>query len=381
MKTMPLSIKIINQKQEVYQNRLLFLIIFIYLSIIISMKTLKSYNTYIFISTFTRNIIDVYSVIYLYKLGFPLNDIIAIYTLIYFWGYFISTLSIYIGNKIGNKYILMFSSLITGIAFYILRNSDNRYLIALLLSLSMFTYHPLRHCYGIKLLRNKNEIANTLIYIYIATLLSSYMAIKDLSLISLIIISLISLIPTLFMPKEKTEPLKNHQITHQKLKFFFFDQFRIIFLLLEPLYLYMISKTLTYVGIFNIILTISSVIWIYLLARKIDIQQNYRYLNLLFVIVLLLKMNSYPKISLLIIAFLEGIGIKTNELVSTLNLYDNHNLDIGYIMTSEKFFCITRSLILSIIYFLSTDIKITLYILLGGILLLSFMYNEKNTAT
>ena len=93
--------------------------------------------------------------------------------------------------------------------------------------------------------------------------------------------------------------------------------------------------------------------------------------------VLVLKLNIYSKNILLVIAFLEGIGIKTNELVSTMNLYNINNLDIGYIITSEKIFCITRSLILGIIYFLSFDIKITLYILIIGIFLLSFVYENK----
>ena len=343
------------------------------------MKTIKTYNIYIFISTFIRNIIDVYSVIYLYKLGFILNDTIAIYAIVYFLGYFISTICMYIGNKIGYKYILIFSSIFTGITFYILHHSYNLYLISLCLSLSMFTYHPIRHYYGIKLLKNKKEIGNTLIYIYVATLLSSYMAIKDINLVYLIIISIISIIPTLFITKDKYEKIRHHEINNQKLKFFFFDQFRIIFILLEPLYLYIISNTISYVGIFNVILTISSVLYLYLLARRIDIHKSYKYINLLFVMVLVLKLNIYSKNILLVIAFLEGIGIKTSELVSTMNLYNGNNLDSGYIITSEKIFCITRSLILGIIYFLSFDIKITLYILLIGIFILSFMYDKKDT--
>ncbi len=341
------------------------------------MKTIRNYNIYIFISTFTRNIIDVYSVIYLYELGFSLNNLIAIYTIIYFLGYFISTLSIRLGNKIGYKYILIFSSIITSVTFYIIHNITNIYLISLSLSLSMFTYHPIRHYYGIKLLRRKSEIGNTLIYIYIATLISSYMAIKNIALKYLIIIAIVSIIPPLFITKNKCEPIEYHKLDHNKLKFFYFDQFRIIFNLLEPLYLYMISKTISYVGIFNIILTLSSVICLYLLTRWIDIRKYYKYINLLFVIVLIGKLNIYHQTLLLIIAFLEGIGIKTNELVSMMNLYESKQIDAGYIITSEKIFCLTRATILSIIYFLSFNIKISLYILMVGIFILGFMYSEK----
>ena len=345
------------------------------------MKTIKNYNIYIFMSTFTRNIIDVYSVIYLYKFGFSFNDIIIIYAYIYFFGYFISNLCIRIGNKIGYKYILIMSSVFTSISFYILHNSYNLYLISLFLSLSMFTYHPIRHYFGIKLLQSKETISNNLIYIYLANLLSSYLAIKNINLIYLMIISIISIIPTLFIGKDKYEIIKYSKIPSYKLKFFFFDQFRIIFILFEPLYLYMISNTISYVGIFNIILTLASIAFLYLFVRKMNTNKDYKYLNFIFVIILLLKLNTSNKVLLLIVAFFEGIGIKINELVSTLNFYDGNKLNIGYIIICEKIFCVTRFLILVIIYFLSFNIKIILYLLVVGIFILSFMYEKKDTVT
>ena len=93
-------------------------------------------------------------------------------------------------------------------------------------------------------------------------------------------------------------------------------------------------------------------------------------------IILILKLNTSNYFILLIIAFFEGIGIKTNELVSTINLYNNNDISNGYIITSEKFFCIFRTLILSVIYFISSNIKICLYILIIGIIILSFIYKK-----
>ena len=102
------------------------------------MKNIKSYNIYMFISTFTRNIIDIYSVVLLYQKGFSINNIIGIYAITYFIGSLISTLSIKIGNRVGFKYILTFSSIITSISFYIINHSLNPYLISLFLSLSVY---------------------------------------------------------------------------------------------------------------------------------------------------------------------------------------------------------------------------------------------------
>ena len=344
------------------------------------MKNIKSYNLYMFVSTLTRNIIDIYSVVLLYQNGFSIHDIIGIYAITYFIGSYISTLSIKIGNSISFKYILIFSSIITSISFYIINKSSDPYLISLFLSLSIFTYHPVKHYYGINLLKQKKEIGNTIILTYIAAILSSYFAIKEVKIIYLIIISILSIIPTLFIKKEDKQKITYpRSIPKSTLNFFILDQFKIIFLLLQPLYLYMISNTISYVGIFNIVITISSIIYIYKFANKKDIENYYKYINILFTIILLLKLNINNKIILLVIAFLEGIGVKTNELISTMNLYHNKSSRTGYLIVSEIIFCLVRGLILSIIYIFKLDLKLSLYLLLIGIFLLSFQYKKDNT--
>ncbi len=345
------------------------------------MKTIKNYYLFIFITTLTRNIIDIYSVIYLYQKNISLKNIIAIYALIYFLGSFITKYSMLLGNKIGYKYILILSSLITSVTFYILKISTNIYLIALFLSLSVFTYHPIRHFYGLKLSKNKKQIGSILIYIYLANFLSSYIIIKNMNIIYMIILSITGIIPILLLKKEKYQKSKHPiRINKQKLKFFIFDQFRIIFLLLEPLYLYLISKSITYVGFFNIILTSSSIICIYYITKKINLNKKYKYLNFIFIIILILKLNINNDRLLLIIALFEGVGIKINELASTINLYDCKIPSIEYIITSEKIFCLTRVIILGILYFLPITIKTMLYILIIGIFILSFQY-KKDTLT
>lgn len=347
----------------------------------INMKNIKSYNLYMFVSTLTRNIIDIYSVVLLYQNGFSIHDIIGIYAITYFIGSYISTLSIKIGNNIGFKYILIFSSIITSISFYIINKSHDPYVVSLFLSLSIFTYHPIKHYYGINLLNKKNEIGNTIILTYVASILSSYFAIKEVKIIYLVVVSLISIIPSLFIKKEPTQKITYpRNIPKKTLNFFILDQTKILFLLLQPLYLYIISKTISYVGTFNIIITISSIIYIYKFANQKDVEKYYKIINILFTLVLLLKLNIDNKIILLIIAFLEGIGIKTNELISTMNLYRNKSSKTGYIIVSEIIFCLVRGLILSIIYIFKLDLKLSLYLLLIGMFLLSFQY-KKDTHT
>ena len=345
------------------------------------MKNIKFYNTYMFFSTVARNIVDIYSVILLYQKGFSIHTIIGVYAITYFVGSYISTISIKIGNYIGYKYILMLSSVFTCITFYIINNISNEYLIALSLALSTFTYHPIKHYYGIKLLKEKQQISNAIILIYIANLISSYFAIKQINIMYLIIISIIGIIPSLFMTTNSRQKItypKN--IPKNTMRFFIFDQTKIVFLLLQPLYLYLVSDNISYVGFFNIIITIASIIFIYQFTSKKDIENNYKYINIIFAIILLLKININNKALLLIIAFFEGIGVKTNELISTMNFYKQKTHETGYIIISEIFFCLIRGGILSIIYIFKLELKTSLYLLLIGIFILSFAY-KKDTHT
>lgn len=345
------------------------------------MKNIKFYNLYIFISSFTRNIIDIYSIVLLYQKGISIQNIIGIFAITYFIGSYISTISIKIGNTIGFKYILIISSIITSLSFYIINNSINPYLISLFLSLSIFTYHPIKHYYGINLLKEKKQIGNTIILTYTATILASYFAIKEIKIIYLIIISLLSIIPTFFIKKEPKQKITYPKsISKSTLNFFILDQTKIIFLLLQPLYLYIISNTISYVGIFNIVITISSILYIYKFANKKDIEKYYKYINIVFTLILLLKLNIDNKNILLFIAFFEGIGVKTNELISTMNLYRNNSSKTGYLIISEIIFCLIRGLILSVIYIFNINLKLSLYLLLIGIILLSFTY-KKDTHT
>jgi len=346
------------------------------------MKKQKYYNLFILFSTFSRNIIDIYSIVYLYQRFSNIKDILIIYILVYFLGIFISMGSLMIGNRYNYKYPLLFSQLITIITFYLNQKCNNIYIIAIFLSMSIFTYHPVRHFYGLSLLKNKASIGMSLIVNYLGILLSSLFVIKKIKFIYILIINIIGIIPIILLKKTKRKQIVYpKRITYNKLSFFIFDQFKIIFLLLEPLYLYTISRTLSFIGIFNIILTISAIIYVYIIANKIDIEKRYLFINILFVIVLFLKLNISNKILLLVIAFLEGIGIKTNELISTMNLYDYNDGDscLGYLIVSEIIFCLVRGILLLIMYFINISLKLFMYLLLIGVFVLSFMYKKRDS--
>ena len=193
----------------------------------------------------------------------------------------------------------------------------------------------------------------------------------------IIIMAMVGIIFILFIKKDKyIKIVYPKKISKYKLNFFIFDQFKVIFILLEPLYLYIVANNLYYVGIFNIVLGLSSLLCLYFIIRKVNISKYYKYINIIFTLVLFLKLNISNRYILLIIAILEGIGIKSSELVSVMNLYNYDEINGGYIIFSEWIFCLARVIILGIIYFLSIHLKVILYILLFGIFCLTFQYKK-----
>ncbi len=340
------------------------------------MSNIRKYNIFIFFSTFIRNILEIYSIVYLYQKGFNYQSILLFYILLYILGIFISSITIYLSSIIKVKYILIFSILMSIISYYLLYKINNYYLLIPLLSLSMFTYHPIRHLYGIKNLNNRIDIGNNLIFMYLALFLSNIIVIKKINILYVILLSILSIIP-LFFIEDKKEKFKINKIKKDKIIYFILDQGRVLFLLFEPLYLYIyISSKISYIGLFNIILTLASIIYIYLIGKYLNLIKCFKYLNIIFVIILLLKLNINDKNILLIIAFLEGLLSKTSELYSTRILYRNKDNTYGYVFISEIIFLLTRIIILIIMYYIN-NLIIMLYILIFMIFLIS---TKKNTS-
>jgi len=345
---------------------------------VIIMTNIKRYNIFVLLSTLARNIVEIFSSVFLYKLGYSVREILLFFTILYLVGAVTNTISIYLTRKIKPKCILIISSIIFSGSFYYMTTMDktltNLIIFSTIYSVGAYTYHGIRHYYAIKALdnHNRNEIGSILIFTNIAVILSSLIASyiqSKLSLVALaiivIVISVLSIIPIFrYDDKEDKNKITYPKIEKNKLVFFFLEQGKVINLSLQPLYLYLfISEKITYIGIFNIIMGISSCILIYFFVRKIDDKKYFKYLNILFCLFLILKLNITNKYLILAIAFFEGLGVKMFETVSAENIYNiSKDTNVkGYIILIEVIFCLVRS-ILSFIAYLINDIKIILYI-------------------
>ena len=63
----------------------------------------KKFSLYVFLSTFARNLIEVFIPIILYKFGFSLKEVILYFLLVNFFSLILSYPCIYISNKYNNK--------------------------------------------------------------------------------------------------------------------------------------------------------------------------------------------------------------------------------------------------------------------------------------
>lgn len=357
------------------------------------MSNIKKYNIFIMLSTIARNIVEVFSSVLLYKMGYTLKEILLFFTILYFIGGIISVIVIYFTKYINAKYILILSSIIFSISFYYMSIMDktinNLIIFSIIYGVGCYSYHSLRHYFAIKSIDKdkKKNIGSILIFsnigLIIAPLLVGYIT-KKLSLIVLaiivIILSILAIIPLFRLDiKESNIPIKYQKIEKNKLLFFILEQAKVINLSLQPLYLYLfINNKIEYVGIFNAIMGVSACIFIYLFVRKIDDNKYFKYLNMLFCLILLLKLNITNKYLILLVGFFEGLGIKMFEIVSAENIY-NINMDTnikGYLILVEVIFCLTRSLLCLIGYFIN-DIRIILYLSIGIIFIISFIKRKK----
>ena len=353
------------------------------------MKKLTLYNIFLFLSNISRNIVEIFSFVYLYQKGYKIKNILLFYSIYYLVGVFISYITVYLTKYIKRKVLLIISGLLYGVSFYylsVMRTTNyNLVILSITLSTSSFIYHTIRHYYAMNLVDKVEDkkIASILISAYLpiifSSILGSYIVDKYSILVSsiiVIILSVISIIPLIFIKDDITNSkIEYSKINSNKLVFFILEQFKVIFLLLEPIYLYLyVKKSLNYVGTFNILICISSIIYLYYIAHRINISKYFKYINIIFCLVLLFKLNITNKYILLVVALLEGLGIKSFELTSNKNIYNIENSNInGYLITCELIFCFLRSIICLIFYLFIDNVKVMLYISLVPIFLISFV--------
>lgn len=348
----------------------------------------KTYNIFLFLSTFTRGLVEVFSLVLLYKKGYSLDNLIFFLFLMYSLGILVN----YISLKIYYKVILIISSLIYGLSFIYLSNMNisliSLSILAILLSSGNYSYHAIRHFLALTMLETKKKNTSKLIIInYLgiisASLIGMYLIDNLPFIVTSIIIFTLSSISILPILKQEKITMPNKEFNKKvilpknKIIFNILEQFKVIFLELQPLFLYIyIDKSIYYVGIFNVITNIASLIVIYFISSKLN-NKYFKYYTLILGLIFILKLNIKNGLILLFIAFLEGIFVKIYENTSLSNLYNYNNNSISsYLFVEELIFFISKSLIMLIYLLLNLNIYTIMYINIVGIIISGLFIKE-----
>ncbi len=358
------------------------------------MDDCKKYNLFIFISSFARNLVEIFSGILLYKMGYGIRNILFFFGIVYFFSIFINVIVIRLDKIISSKSILVFSGLMFSISYCYFSKMGNSLLDLILFgglySLASFSYHPIRHIFGIEASKGENrKIGNIVIFTYIGSMLSGILGGIIFSKFSLvggaIFIFIISFMGIFCLRGFKENKCKSRRdkrvrdIGFNRILFFILEQFKVAFFLMVPLYLYLnVDDSIMYIGYVNVFMVLSAIIFIYFFVKR-DIMRLFPYFNILFVLVLLLKLNISSKVMVLVVSFLEGFFLKMYEVCSTKNMYMVGNNDIySYLTVVEIIFSISRTFIFMGGFVMDISLKCFLYISLINIFISGFLLKKKS---
>lgn len=357
----------------------------------------KKFNMYVFLSTFSRNLIEVFIPIILYKFGYSLKEVIFYYLLVNLFLILLVYPCIAFSKKFSNRTL----SLIGILSFVLVQllltkivySMNYIIILSFLYSLYRIGYWLARRFYNLKVIHKKdisksysfisivNQIA-LIISSYVGALFLDFVSIEVLTIIS-ILLFIISLLP-LYMLKfehEKNDVKLDLIGTIKKIllsNLYLFGSYESINVIkfFFSLYLFIYVKdNYQTVGIMNLLTNLSTIIFAYFYGKKINKKENYLKLSIIFIgIVYLLKANSISYL-LVLIAFLEGIATKMYELSMSKEFYSlSKKFEYAnYNLVYELVLSIFRSLILLVCYLFIKDLKIMIYLSVGIILIGLFL--------
>lgn len=364
----------------------------------------KKFSIYVFLSTFARNLIEVFIPIILYKYGYSLKEVILYYLFVNLFSLILSYPCFYLSNKYNNKILSIIGIISFVILQLLLNNLQNNIIYLLFISLAFATYRRgywiSRRYYNLKIIKKDNisktysliSIINEIGLIfssYIGSLFLDFISIDALTIIS-IVLFLISTIPLYllkFEHKETDSKLELIKTVKQipKSNIYLFGTYELLNVVkfLFPLYLFIyVKNNYQTVGIFNLFANLSTIIFTYIYGKKINNEKNYLSLSILFIIIVyILKLNFSTSI-LIIIAFLEGIALKMYELsiqkefYSLSKKFEYQNYNLVYELTQNIF----RTLTVLILYLFFNDLK-TMITFVLIIILSSIFIKFKNVET
>lgn len=361
------------------------------------MSDLKKYNIFIFITSFAKLLVEIFIPLILYNMSFTIKEIILFLILKYSFCLLFIPVGYFIGKKYSVSTLMILSSIIFSITYIYLsqinRNLTSLIILSILYSSYLMFYWLGRHAYGLSIIEDKKTTDNVSLYNIFTILgglfspfIGSYIIEKTSTLTLstiVLVLMIISIIPLTKIKKIKLN--SNTQIKHiiksfPKTNYIFntLDQLRYILYTVLPLWIYInIKSKYSYIGILNIITGLGSIIYIYLLSKKMDKnKKDYLSLSLLIMgIIYFLKITITSNLAYLIITLFEGITKSSLDTITLRNtyVYQKNYCITSYIIFTEIINNIARTLFLIIFYIFNVPLTTMLLICILGIFLNVFV--------
>lgn len=257
----------------------------------------KNFNIYVFLSSFARNLIEVFIPIILYKNGYTIKEVIFYYLIVNIVALIITYPCILISKKLDNK-IVLFISIISFVIMQLMLNNVSNNIIYTIFLAALFAmykegYWIARRFYNLKIIHKKDisftysiiSIINQLGVIfsaYIGSLLLDFININVLSIIA-ITLFVISIVPLYFLKftHEKNDIKLNLIDTLKKIPnndLYLFGSYELLAItkFLFPLYLYIyVKNTYQVVGILSLFCNLATILFTYLYGKKINTDKNF----------------------------------------------------------------------------------------------------------
>lgn len=369
-------------------------------------KNIKKFDLYVFLSTFARNLIEIFIPLILYKNGYNIKEVIIYYFVANFFSLIISYPCLKFVQKMGYKALSIVGIIAFSIMQLMLKNISYSmtYLVTLSFMFALYRrgYWFPRRYYNLTVIGEKDiSLSYTIICIinqlgviiatYIGAILLDFINMELLTTIS-ITLFIISIIPLNSLEIKKKEKDVKKELLKEIKKipfkdFYFFGAYSIhdVTKFLFRLYLAVYVKdTYQTVGLFNLCTSLATLIFAYSYGKKINNKKNFLCLStILLILIYILKVNS-TTYWLILISFIEGLVTKMYEISMNNDFYklskkfDYEIYNFIYEITQN----LSRTVMLFALLLIPLNLKAMIYITLIFIAIgigLDFDYLDKES--
>lgn len=354
----------------------------------------KKFNIYVFLSTFARNLVELFIPIILYKFGYSVKEVLFYFFMMNVFSLFLSYPSTLFINKFGGKVFSVVGIVFFAILQILLGNlwKGTSYLLLIAFCFAMYRrgYWMPRRYYNLKIMHRDNisssysiiTIINQLgivISSYIGSLVLDFLSIDYLTVVA-IILFLLSLLPLRFLEFEHKETDSKIEVfktlkSIPKRDLFTFGMYEIWYIVkfLFPIYLFLYVKdTYQTVGLLTLVTNLATMVFAYFYGKKINKSKNFLRLSIVLVcMVYLFKLNVTGAL-LVLASFLEGVFCKMYEISVQKEFYtisrkfEYHSYNCVYDLNQNAFRTIV-TLIMILIGDLKMMIIFGIFCMLSGI--------------